>query len=30
MNVFYDKRWKGFDKYMTVWQKASNIIIKKI
>ena len=28
MYVFYDKRWKGFDKYMTVWQKANNIIIE--
>ena len=28
MHVFYDKRWKYFDKYMTIWEKVSNIIKK--
>ena len=26
MYVFYHKRWKFFDKYMTVWEKVSNTI----
>ena len=30
MYVFYDRRWKFIDEYMTIWEKVSNIIKKII